>query len=144
MTQATSKDQAFINRLRSTGERVTSPRLSIFRSLRQYSPLSMNKLASRSKSDGIDLVTVYRTIALFKRLKLVQEIGVGNKRLLELTDDFGVHHHHFWCSECGKIIDFDNESFEHSLDAAAAKLGIRIQSHQVEILGLCKECLQQN
>jgi Fe2+ or Zn2+ uptake regulation protein len=143
MTPASSKDEAFINRLKGAGERVTTPRLSIFRLLRQYSPLPMSKLATRSKADGIDLVTVYRSIALFKKLELVQEIGVGNKRLLELSDDFGVHHHHFWCSICGKIIDFDNESFERSLENAATKLGIRIQSHQVEVVGICRECLQK-
>lgn len=135
-----AKDQQFISRLKATGERITSPRLALFRSLRQYSPLAMNKLSSIARSNGIDPVTVYRTIALFKRLNLVQEIGVGNRRLLELTDDFSGHHHHFWCSGCGKILDFDDESLEQAMHTTADKLGITIESHQLEITGRCREC----
>jgi Fur family peroxide stress response transcriptional regulator len=135
-------DEQFISRLKTSGERVTSPRLTIFRALRQHSPLPMSKLASKAKANGIDLVTVYRTVALFKRLNLVQEIGMGSRRLLELTDDFTNHHHHFWCSNCGNIIDFDDESFEEAIKAAAAKLDIEIESHQVEIVGLCSNCRQ--
>jgi Fe2+ or Zn2+ uptake regulation protein len=133
-------DEQFIQRLKTSGERVTSPRLSIFRALRQHSPLPMSKLVSKAKANGIDLVTVYRTIALFKQLNLVQEIGIGSRRLLELTDDFTNHHHHFWCSSCGKILDFDDDSFEEAIKSAANKLGIEIESHQVEMVGLCQDC----
>ena len=137
-------EEQFISRLKATGERITSPRLALFRTFRQYSPLAIRKLTSIAKSNGIDPVTVYRTIALFKRLNLVQEIGVGNRRLLELTDDFGQHHHHFWCTSCGKILDFDDESLEKTMHQAADSLGISIESHQLEITGLCKDCLAKN
>lgn len=142
MSSRARPDEQFIQRLKASGERVTSPRLAIFRALRQHSPLPMSKLASNAKANGVDLVTVYRTVRLFKRLKLAQEIGLGRTKLLELTDDFGNHHHHFWCSNCGAILDFDDASFETSLASTAARLGIQIESHQVEIIGLCRKCQQ--
>jgi len=139
-----AQDEQFISRLKANGERTTSPRLALFRTLRQYSPLPMSKLSKIAKTNGIDPVTVYRSVALFKRLKLVQEIGVGNRRLLELTDDFGGHHHHFWCTGCGKILDFDDESLERAMDSAAATMGITIESHQLEITGRCVQCQLTN
>ena len=138
-----SQDQAFIAHLKSSSERVTSPRLAIFRILGTHSPLAMASLSLRAQENGVDSVTVYRTLALFKKLGLVQEIGVGNKRLFELSDGFGGHHHHFWCTNCGKIIDFDDPNLEQALHQATAALNFTLQSHQLEMVGVCSSCRKQ-
>jgi len=143
MDNPASQDEQFTFRLKSHNERLTTPRLHIFRMMRQHSPLSMRSLRQKAKTSGIDSVTVYRTIDLLKRLNLVQEIGVGNRRMLELTDDFGGHHHHLWCTSCGKMRDFDDPVLEATMTAAALRLGAKIESHQVEIVGLCSACLEQ-
>ncbi|GAC1368955.1 MAG: Fur family transcriptional regulator [Candidatus Saccharimonadales bacterium] len=140
MNPAKTQDEAFIALLKDRGERVTAPRLAVFRLLSRFGPLPMSKLSARAKDDGIDTVTVYRTIALFRELGLVREIGVGSRRLLELTDDFCGHHHHFWCSRCGQITDFDDSRLEAAMIAAGRGLGIKVLSHQVEITGLCGRC----
>src|SRR5580704_8027616 len=141
MNIAASQEHQFVNRLKLANERVTAPRLQIFRILRQHSPLSMSSLRQRARANGVDTVTVYRTVALFKRLNLVQEIGVGSYRMLELTDGFGEHHHHLWCTSCGQTLEFDDQSMEQSMTAAADRLGIQIESHQLEIVGICSSCL---
>jgi Fe2+ or Zn2+ uptake regulation protein len=142
MNSAKILDENFISLLKDRGERVTSPRLAIFRLLSRGGALPMSKLTARAKDDGIDTVTVYRTITLFRSLGLVREIGVGSRRLLELTDDFGGHHHHFWCSNCGRITDFDDTQLESAIIAAGRSLGITGLSHQVEITGRCGLCTQ--
>lgn len=141
MNVAASQDNLFVRRLKDASERVTSPRLHVFRVLRQHSPLSMSSLRQKARANGIDTVTVYRTVALFKRLNLVQEIGVGSYRMLELTDGFSGHHHHLWCTSCGQMLEFDDQSIEQSMAAAAGRLGIQIDSHQLEIIGVCGNCL---
>jgi len=140
MNQAQTLDKEFISRLKAGGERVTAPRITIFRLLSRHSPLPMRKLTERARADGVDTVTVYRTVALFQRLGLMREIGVGSHRLLELTDDFGEHHHHFWCGRCGRITDFDNPDLERSIQEAAGKLGITVDTHQLELTGTCADC----
>ncbi|HVQ44912.1 MAG TPA: Fur family transcriptional regulator [Candidatus Saccharimonadia bacterium] len=140
MNQQPAPDAAFLAHLKSAGERVTTPRLTIFRLLARHSPLPMRKLADRAAGDGVDSVTVYRTIALFTRLGFVREIGMGRHRLLELSDDFGEHHHHFWCSQCGAVTDFDNPELEQAIHAASQALGLTVQAHQLEITGLCAAC----
>lgn len=141
MNVTASDDNTLIRRLKDAGERVTSPRLHVFRMLRQHGPLPMLALRQKANTNGVDTVTVYRTVALFKLLNLVQEIGVGSNRMLELTDDFGGHHHHLWCTSCGRMLDFDDEALEKSMKAAEGRLGIQIDSHQLEVVGICNSCM---
>lgn len=102
--------------------------------------MPMARLISRSQADGIDPVTVYRTIELFQKLMLVQEVGLGRHRLLELSDDYHAHHHHVMCVGCGRITDFDSAVIEADLARVAEELGFDIRSHQLEATGLCATC----
>jgi Fe2+ or Zn2+ uptake regulation protein len=140
-TSSDSADQNFITLLKDRGERITTPRLAIFRILSKHNTLTMPKLTYRAKHLGVDTVTVYRTISLFKKLSLVQEVGVGSRRFLELSDGFGAHHHHFWCVSCGKIIDFDDPDLETALHQATDRMGILLDSHQLEMVGKCPDCM---
>lgn len=130
----------FKTRLRSAGERVTTARLSIYRTLARYSPLSTGKLIEKAREDGVDPVTCYRTLDLFRKLGLIQDVGLGRHRLLELTDAGHAHHHHIWCRTCGRVTDFDSSVIERELANVSQKLGMRIDSHQLEAYGLCASC----
>jgi Fur family ferric uptake transcriptional regulator len=100
----------------------------------------MPKLMARAEADSIDKVTVYRTMDLFRKLGLVQEMGAGRNRLFELSDDYHAHHHHFTCTECGAISDFDSESIEVDLHRIGERRGFSIRSHQLEVTGVCNRC----
>jgi len=136
------QEQEFKDQLRGAGERMTTTRLSIYRILARYSPISMPKLLEKVRQDGIDTVTCYRTLHLFRKLAIVQDVGLGRNRLIELTDDAHSHHHHFWCTGCGKLQDFDNPDIDASIDKLSGKLGVKVQSHQLEMSGLCQRCLK--
>lgn len=134
------QEQQFKDRMRASGERLTTARLSIYRVLARYSPLPMARLVQKVQADGVDPVTCYRTLDLFRRLGLVQDVGLGRNRLLELTDGYQAHHHHFWCKVCGKATDFDSTVIEQGLAQVSSSLGIRIDSHQLEAYGVCATC----
>jgi Fur family transcriptional regulator, ferric uptake regulator len=135
-----SRELQFIERLREAGERVTTPRLGIFRILSRQAPMPMAALIGRGQADGIDPVTIYRTVDLFRRLGFIQEVGLGRNRLLELNDGYQAHHHHFLCLSCGAIVDFDSDGVEGELARAAERWGFEIQSHQLEATGICAAC----
>ena len=134
-------EQRFKDTLRSAGERITTPRLSIFRILNRYAPLSMAQLVDRATADGADTVTIYRTLTLFRRLNLAQEVGLGRNRLFELSDSYHAHHHHFTCVHCGEIIDFEAETIESEIQKVGVRFGVKITSHQLEVSGVCRKCL---
>ncbi len=133
-------EQQFKDHLRTSGERITTTRVGIFRILLRHAPIPMPKLILKAREDGIDPVTTYRTVDLFRRLALVQDLGMGRNRLLELSDSYHAHHHHFMCLACGQISDFDSEPIEAELDKVSLEAGFEIHSHQLEVTGVCAEC----
>ncbi|HSH31300.1 MAG TPA: Fur family transcriptional regulator [Candidatus Saccharimonadales bacterium] len=133
----------FAERLRQAGERISSPRLAIFRALNRKGTIYAPRLVEMMHESAVDPATTYRTLKLFRQLGVIRDIVAGGQRLVELSDDYGRHHHHFWCRQCGHLLDFDSPDIEHSLQRVAETLGVTITSHQLEISGLCTGCQNQ-
>ncbi len=106
-------------------------------------PLSASVIhaKARVKAPSINKTTVYRTLS---RLAADSEIlvillreGEMHYELPRGTAQNGVHHHHFICVDCDKIycIEGGCSSFKELLPR-----GFLIQSHELTLRGLCKEC----
>lgn len=125
--------------LKNAGSSATRKRVVLFEHLQKQSPISVGRL-SKAVSPGIDRATVYRNIALFEKLGIVNRIWHGFKHQIELSEIFTPHHHHALCQSCGKTVDIASKDLESVL----AELGKRHQfltiSHTVELLGYCVAC----
>lgn len=120
---------------------VTTPREIVFMALLDEEPMTMTELIEICAEQAVHPASVYRTVALFERLGIVQKLQIGWKYKLELSDEFHRHHHHLTCLKCGKTIPFDADSdLEKSLKAIAGDKKFKIQGHQLEIQGLCQKC----
>lgn len=53
------------------------------------------------------------------------------------------YHYHLVCTECGLIIEFENESIETLQQAVAMKNGFKVQNHKLELYGVCAKCQQR-
>jgi Fur family ferric uptake transcriptional regulator len=137
MTEPT--DQLQIT-LRSNNLSATKPREIVFRALLGNEPQSMQQLVNRCKDD-INRASVYRTVALYERLGIIQRLQIGWKYKLELTDSFMHHHHHLSCSRCNAVIPITEDvGIERRILALAKAQGFAPQDHQLEIRGLCADC----
>lgn len=134
------KEKLFREALNNSGVRISAQRLIIFRALLRSSPVSGLKLVEMASKNGIDRTTTYRTLALFRKHGIVRDVVAGGKRLVELSDDYLAHHHHFWCRKCGKLTDFDSRVVESSLSETVRAIGGTMMSHHVEISGICVDC----
>jgi Fur family ferric uptake transcriptional regulator len=132
--------------LATQGLRSTSQRDAILKTFIEAGQhLSAEELYVRVKKahPGIGYATVYRT------LKLLAEAGLAEERRFE--DGFtrfehkiaDAHHDHLICTGCGSIIEFENDRIEALQQDVASKKGFKIQSHKLEIYGLCAECQQK-
>ena len=131
--------EQFESTLKKRGYSLTAARRTVFDALQGEEPLTMHELVGRCKD--IDRASIYRTIALFERLGIVQRLQMGWKYKLELTDSFVHHHHHLSCVNCGKIIALpEDDVLEARLHTLAAAKRFQPQDHQLEIRGLCVDC----
>jgi len=92
----------------------------------------------KSESPGIGFSTVYRTMRLLREAGLVQERHFGDSEAL--YENVSAHHDHCICTECGKIIEFENEQIEALQEAVARKFGFELRSHKMELYGTCSSC----
>jgi Fur family transcriptional regulator, ferric uptake regulator len=126
--------------LKQHGQSVTSSRLLVFEALQNREPQTMAELVRRVGNKS-DRASVYRTIAIFEQLGIVQRLQIGWKYKLELSHEFSHHHHHMSCRSCGKVISIsEDDTIEAQLLALAQRHQFTISSHQLEIQGLCLTC----
>lgn len=77
------------------------------------------------------------------------ELGFAQKKTFEGQPPryehrhLGRHHDHMICTKCGKIVEFSNQDLEILQERIAANLGFHILQHEMEIYGLCSECLEK-
>jgi Fe2+ or Zn2+ uptake regulation protein len=122
---------------------MTKARRVVFDTFKNQEPMSMNELVKRVKGK-IDRASVYRTVALFEKLGIIQRLQIGWKYKLELSDHFNYHHHHISCTSCSMVAPLrEDHLLETSLQNLAQEYGFLPKSHQIEIQGLCARCQQK-
>ena len=95
----------------------------------------------RDGGDRIGKATVYRTLDLLVKSKLVEEhdFGEGFKRYEHRLSREPVHEH-LICLECASVTEFRSDEILKVEDRIAAEYGFRTSRHKLEIYGLCRSC----
>lgn len=132
--------EKFKTLLKQRGQSLTTARLAVFKALQDKEPQTMGEVV-RACVGKADRASVYRAIALFEQLGIVQRLQIGWKYKLELSDAFHRHHHHLTCSRCGAVIPLpEDRQLEARLHTLARSQDFIMKDHQLEIQGLCAGC----
>ena len=128
--------------LKKAGLKVTLPRLKILEVLQEPDNhhVSAEDLYKRliDMGEEIGLATVYRVLNQFDDAGIVTRHNFeGGKSVFELTQQH--HHDHLICLDCGKVIEFSDDSIEARQREIAAKHGIRLTNHSLYLYGHCAE-----
>ncbi|MEW6542615.1 MAG: transcriptional repressor [Nitrospirota bacterium] len=91
------------------------------------------------KDPHIGLATIYRTLNLFCEAGLAQARHFGTQTQYDNVSHKG-HHDHLICTGCGKIVEFENCDIEQLQEEVAKRNGFTIQTHKLELYGLCSGC----
>ena len=97
-------------------------------------------LKLRAKHPNIGYATVYRTLKLFAESGIAREIQFGDGQTRYEHVNEGEHHDHLVCTRCGTIIEFENEAIENLQDEVAARHDFLIETHKLELYGICAKC----
>ncbi len=134
----------FSRYLRERGLPITQQREAIAQAVFSSSGhLSVEEIEStlRGGSERIGKATIYRTLDLLVKSKLVEEhdFGEGFKRYEHRLSRQPVHEH-LICLECGSVTEFRSEEVEKVESRVAREYGFEPSRHRLEIYGLCKDC----
>ena len=95
---------------------------------------------ARLQNPEIGRVTVYRTLDLLGKLKLVCRVysagGCRSYMMKRPTE----HHHHLVCSGCGRVVDFVNCDLVALQTKLEYESKFDIEGHLLEFYGLCSDC----
>ena len=132
--------------LAEAGYRMTTPRRSLADLVIDLDGhFTASELAAAARQRGIPVGRA----TLFRALELMIELGVVERLDLPSGEHAYVacatsHHHHVVCSRCGRTAEVADEGFAESVRRIEQQSGFRIDTHRLELFGLCRHCLARS
>ncbi|MGP1958627.1 MAG: ferric iron uptake transcriptional regulator [Arsenophonus sp. NC-CH8-MAG3] len=128
--------------LKNAGLKVTLSRLKILEVLQEpeYHHVSAEDLYKKliDMGEEIGLATVYRVLNQFDDVGIITRHNFeGGKSVFELTQQN--HHDHLICLDCGKVIEFSDESIDIRQKNIAERHGIKLSNHSLYLFGHCSK-----
>jgi Fur family transcriptional regulator, ferric uptake regulator len=139
------KRRSMLQELTLRGIRITGQRKILIETMqeaaRHLDAATLLELA-RKRDGRINRATVYRTIELLKKQRLIDELDLmhlnGEKHFYEAKTN--IDHMHLACFECGQIEEFTSPLFERLKAEISRQKKFRIQVTRLEIGGRCSRC----
>jgi Fur family ferric uptake transcriptional regulator len=123
-------------------DKLTGPRRIIVRHIfDSHKHFDADELVADLRAAGqqVSRATVYRTLRLLVEAGLLRELRLTNRTAYE--HDYGYpSHDHLHCTECNRIVEFDNEEIRRIRDAVSRETGFRAAGHRFIITGICAAC----
>jgi Fur family ferric uptake transcriptional regulator len=131
--------------LRREGLRMTKKREGILHALFEAkAPMTLQEIqaAAGLRSEVTpDYATVFRTIQLMEKLRLVHKVNLQRSRTHYELSDPRKHYDHLVCRECGDVVLIDIPCpIGDAEKTIARQYGFRDLSHSLEFFGVCSIC----
>jgi|YNPNPStandDraft_1061719.scaffolds.fasta_scaffold01328_8 Fe2+ or Zn2+ uptake regulation protein len=138
MTQADHLADA----LHSSGHRLTSQRRLVMQVL-QDNPghLEVERVyaLAKARDPNISLPTVYRTLAVLKKIGLVEDHTLGESHAHFETVP-KTPHYHFTCLKCGQVVEFDAPQVMQVVRTLSEREGVQVTDVHLLLSGYCARC----
>jgi Fur family transcriptional regulator, ferric uptake regulator len=137
--------RALLDELISKGIRLTAQRralIEVIQAAKVHLDAGALLQLARKREPNIDRATVYRTLELLKKLRLVDELDLmhleGEKHYYEVKTKRD--HVHLACFRCGRIEEFSSPLFEGLKAEISKQAGFTIRVTRLEVGGACRAC----
>ncbi|HEX3051763.1 MAG TPA: transcriptional repressor [Aggregatilineaceae bacterium] len=139
------QQQAILRTFRDAGLRITTQRLAILEVLRTADGFidaeTLYDLANQ-KDSSLSLATVYRTLALFKEMRLVEGRIVGDEQIREEYRFRSLHETYTMvCKNCGKIVPVESDIIDAFRRDLALTQRLTVLSANSCFIGYCADCM---
>ena len=135
-----------INRqvLNKAGMRATNQRALIMEIIRRgKGHLDADEIhrRAREKKPRLSLSTVYRTLHMFKKAGLVEELHF-NEDHHHYEVKPATEHHHLLCLDCGRVIEFSYPLSRYIKRNVPEAKGFDVADTEIRMTGYCPKCRQ--
>ncbi|GAB4324128.1 MAG: Fur family transcriptional regulator [Dehalococcoidia bacterium] len=128
-----------LERLTRYGHRLTGQRRAVLDAIGAApAPFSIEEICEAIP--GVGRATTFRTVKLLQELDLVCRVPLEDGTVRYQLSQSDAHHHHLVCSGCGAVAEFSDAGLDARIEANARASGFRLESHSVELYGLCRAC----
>lgn len=131
------------DRLKASGIRPSAQRMAIMQYLLTHPTHPTVDDVYRDlvpKIETLSRTTVYNTLRMFAEQNAAQMITIDDHRVC--YDGNIKAHVHFYCKECGKVIDFFDEEAPVINEPKMIK-GNMVEEEQLYYKGICADCLKR-
>jgi Fur family ferric uptake transcriptional regulator len=131
-----------VHALDAAGYRVTGPRRAVADLIRghdgHFTAAELEALA-REQRLGISRATLFRALDLMTELQILERLDLpsGEHAYVPCAP---AHHHHVVCSRCGRTTEVEDSGVAEAVAEIARRSGYRIETHRLELFGLCRHC----
>lgn len=133
---------AIVSAFETAGYRLTGPRRALadlIAARRGHFTAEDLLGASRRSRLGVTRATVFRSLDVLADLGVVERLDLpsGEHAFVACEPD---HHHHVVCSACGRTTGVADHGLESVAEAIGRSTGFRVDTHRLELFGLCPDC----
>ncbi len=137
--------RSLVDELAAKGIRLTSQRktiIEIIQSADEHLDAASLLQKAKEKESGIDRATIYRTIDLLKKHRLIDELDLlrGEKHYYEVKTRR--EHVHLACFQCGQVDEFASTLLERLKQEISRQSGFEVRVSRLELGGRCRSCSQ--
>lgn len=134
-------DAALAAELRRAGFRLTRPRVTVYRALRELGGHRSADEVLAFLRRRVSRMSVYNALASLETAGVILKADAGPGRAL--FEASSVWHHHFLCRRCGGIFDVPCFKARKPCLELSAAVG-RADEAQVIFRGTCRACLKRS
>lgn len=130
--------------LHASGLRLTPQRsliLSILNETDQHLDAEGIFVLARNRMPGLNLATVYRTLAVLKDMGLIEQRYFARDHKREYYEAVGKReHYHFTCLGCGKLLEVETPRLQQAQRELGERYGLIFSHACVCFEGYCATC----
>jgi len=94
---------------------------------------------ARQQDPRLSLSTVYRTLAVLKRHRLVDELHLTEEHH-HYEAKIGAQHFHMLCTSCGTVTEFSGALVDRLQQELRREHGFTVESIDLDVSGVCARC----
>ncbi len=134
-------------RLRDAGYKLTNARLTVLRVLEESDGhITSTELLDRVNQldPSVGRASVFRTLDLFTQLSIIHPTYIDSSGTPTYVLMPGGHHHHIICTNCSRVIEFEDCGLDKLRQELEQRLHVRLTGHLLEFYGLCDDCASES